>query len=359
LQIDPSKEDNKYMLKKTAQSVFFLFVLGALVLTNVLFVADCVKGFHSLIDKIGIDTIIFAILLITTIVILRMWKRAIIKPVFFYTYIYILIPVATILAIVLTYIELTHYYNYLYSHFFVYFDRVTLWAISTWIFGLVLMPEKYLKKYWRSIIFGFPVGIFFAFALVWTWPQDIFLQLVKEDNLVENAQVLTLLTGFMAALFLSKNFLEKKLLILGGLFLIVATVLFFIAGDEMSWGQRLLQLETPSELTKKNLQDEITVHNINGLHQLIGYGYILIGLYGSFAWIVGDNFLKKYHKWTVYFIPPAYIFLFFYLSLIYNSYALGGVNLFKEWSEVAELLLYSGITIFLSVNYLKVIFKKL
>jgi hypothetical protein len=346
------------MLKKTAQSVLFLFILGALILTNVLFVADCVKGFHSLVDKVGIDPIIFAILLMSTIVILRIWKRAIIKPVFFYTYIYILIPISTILAIFLTYTELSHYDNYLYSHFFIYFDRVTLWSIFAWLFGLVTMPEKYLRKYWQNIVFGFPVGLFAAMALIWTWPQDVFLQLVKEDNLVENAQVSTLLTGFMAALFLSKNFLEKKLLIMGGLFLIVSVVLFFIAGDEMSWGQRLLGLKTPSELGQNNLQEEITVHNINGLHQMVGYGYMIIGLYGSFAWIIGENFLKKFYRWTKYFIPPSYLFFFFYLSLIYNSYALGGINHFKEWSEVAELMLYSGISIFLFVNYLEIKFKK-
>lgn len=346
------------MLKKTAQSVLFLFILGALILTNVLFVADCVKGFHSLVDRVGIDPIIFAILLISTIVILRIWKRAIVKSVFFYTYIYILIPISTILAIFLTYIEIAHYDNYLYSHFSIYFDRVTSWSIFTWFFGLVLMPEKYIRKFWQKIILLFPVGLFMAMILIWTWPLDVFLQLVKEDNLVENAQVLVLLIGAVAAILASKNFLEKRLLMMGGLFFIVSAVLFFIAGDEMSWGQRLLGLQTPSELGQNNLQKEITVHNINGLHQMVGYGYIFVGLYGSFAWIIADNFLKKFHRWTKYFIPSSYLFFFFYLSLIYNSYALGGVNNFKEWSEVAELMLYSGVSIFLFVNYLEIKSKK-
>lgn len=335
------------MLRKTAKSVLFLFILGDLVLINVLFVADGVKGFHSLIDRIGIDPVIFAILSIAVIGILRVWKKTIVPSIFFYTYLYILVPVSAVLALILTYIELTHYYNYLYSHFLIYFDRIVLWAILTSVIGLILMPEKLFKKYWFSIIFGLPIWFLAVMALIWTWPQDVFLQLVKEDHLIENSQVFVLIMGVVAAFFLAKSFIRQKLFLMAIIFLLVSGGLFFVSGDEISWGQRLFGFITPTEFAQENLQDEVTVHNINGIHQLIGYGYILIGLYGSFAWIVADNFLKKYHKWTRFFVPSRNLFFFFYLSLIYNSYALGGVNHFKEWSEVAELMLYSGISLFL------------
>jgi hypothetical protein len=141
-----------------------------------------------------------------------------------------------------------------------------------------------------------------------------------------------------------------KIKYFNSIYFTTALGLFFVAGDEISWGQRLIGFSTPTDLATENLQDEVTVHNINGIHQLIGYGYLLVGFYGGFAWILADNFLKKYYKWTNYFVPPSYLFFFFYLSLVYNAYALGGVNNFKEWSEVAELFLYSGISGFLLIQ---------
>jgi hypothetical protein len=127
----------------------------------------------------------------------------------------------------------------------------------------------------------------------------------------------------------------------------------FIAGDEISWGQRLLGITTPQQIAAENLQNEVTVHNLDGLHQLVGLGYALIALYGSFAWIAADLFFRKQSKVLKNFVPPQYLFFFFYLCLVYNAYSLGGLHQFGEWSEVAELLLYSGTGLFLVVNYLQ------
>lgn len=156
----------------------------------------------------------------------------------------------------------------------------------------------------------------------------------------------------LLALLQAKDFYRKHFNFLTSLFLVASIALFFIAGDEISWGQRLFGFVTPVEFAAENLQNETTVHNLDGIHQAIGYGYLLVGLFGAFGWIVADNFLKKYQHWTKYFVPPAYLFFFFYLSLVYNAYALGGLNNFKEWSEVAELFLYSGVFGFLLINFL-------
>lgn len=346
------------MLKKTAQSVLFLFILGVLILANTLLIADSVRGFHHIVDRIGIDPVVFWVTSLAVILTLRLWRKVSIPKIFFYSYIYIILPVSTVLAVVFTYIELSHYYNFLYSNYFIYFERVTLWAITSWTLALVLIPEKIWEKQWHNILFGLPVGFLAAMALIWTWPQDIFLKLVKEDNLIENAQVLVLVAGAVAAFLLAKRFLSKRQAVMAGLFLIAAVGLFFIAGDEMAWGQRLFGFSTPEQLNEQNLQQETTVHNLDGFHQLVGYGYILIGLYGAFAWILKELFFGKKKTWVDIFIPGSYLFFFFYLCLVYNAYSLGGVNQFGEWSEVAELMLYSGVTLFLIIQFLEIKFKK-
>ena len=41
-------------------------------------------------------------------------------------------------------------------------------------------------------------------------------------------------------------------------------ILFVAAGEELSWGQRLLGLQTPPALQEINAQDEINLHNLYG-----------------------------------------------------------------------------------------------
>lgn len=43
---------------------------------------------------------------------------------------------------------------------------------------------------------------------------------------------------------------------------LVAVVLFFGAGEEISWGQRIFDLETPESLARHNKQGETNLHNL-------------------------------------------------------------------------------------------------
>lgn len=49
-------------------------------------------------------------------------------------------------------------------------------------------------------------------------------------------------------------------------FLFLAIVFFIGAGEEMSWGQRQLGLETPSWIKSVNRQQELNIHNISIFH---------------------------------------------------------------------------------------------
>lgn len=41
---------------------------------------------------------------------------------------------------------------------------------------------------------------------------------------------------------------------------------FFVAGEEISWGQRIFGVDTPEPLAERNVQGELTLHNLDGLH---------------------------------------------------------------------------------------------
>ncbi len=93
-----------------------------------------------------------------------------------------------------------------------------------------------------------------------------------EDSKVENATAgLFLLTGILlfATAWAEKGFFHRCLYILGGL------VMVFVAGEEISWGQRLIGFATPDALMDINAQEEFNLHNID-----VGLFY-LVQLYGS------------------------------------------------------------------------------
>lgn len=66
--------------------------------------------------------------------------------------------------------------------------------------------------------------------------------------------------------------------------LALALVLFVCAGEEISWGQRLLGFETPKTLAAINAQGETTLHNLDWFQ---GEGHLPIGLNDCFQalWI--------------------------------------------------------------------------
>jgi hypothetical protein len=90
---------------------------------------------------------------------------------------------------------------------------------------------------------------------------------IKEDNFFENASFLGL---FVTAVLFLLAFIKSRrpehrasnppLKQLS--FIVLALVFIFGAGEEISWGQRIFDIETPQVLKKENVQDEINVHNM-------------------------------------------------------------------------------------------------
>lgn len=90
--------------------------------------------------------------------------------------------------------------------------------------------------------------------------------LVAEDGIFEWLGAIFLLAGaalvLMALLRLrarGHTTVIKRLAYLG-----LALILFVAAGEEISWGQRLLGLETPEAVKRVNVQEELNFHNLYG-----------------------------------------------------------------------------------------------
>ena len=137
------------------------------------------------------------------------------------------------------------------------------------------MGTHYEDKNWiRLILFYKSSSIFFlsvvfitiSFILLFLFHVELYDQLTSEDNIIENLSAVLLL--FCSCFFLVSFFHARKSplkihhWLTYGL-LMLSIVFFLIAGEEISWGQRIFDLATPDYLSSVNEQDELNFHNIN------------------------------------------------------------------------------------------------
>ena len=141
------------------------------------------------------------------------------------------------------------------------------------------------------------------------------------------------------------------------LFLGFAFANFFIAGEEIAWGQRIFGLQTPDELKAINHQGEITVHNIQIVQDAFNFVLFLAGVYGSVAYFANQKLrIERYGDQANYlfvpplFLVPSFLVVFGYKFIRYTVVRKPGfiVTKFGEWPE---LCLAFGFFVFAWLNY--------
>ncbi len=108
------------------------------------------------------------------------------------------------------------------------------------------------------------VTVFTLVGFVWSyWDHDSFKNIyVIEDGFTEWSTVVFLLIGLGVTLkrfWLLKAERSKTFLFMTFL---LALLFFFGAGEEISWGQRIFNVESTEFFVKNNAQGEINLHNL-------------------------------------------------------------------------------------------------
>lgn len=140
------------------------------------------------------------------------------------------------------------------------------------------------------------IGISF-FIRTFFW--EFYLAQFGEDGIVEYTQFIFYIFAFLFAVCLTVVNLRKGLRTSAFIYLLIALILFIISMEEISWGQRIFGFGTPEALQERNVQGELTLHNIDSFHKkYLHNAYILAGLIGSFGASIireyGDNNLLRH-----------------------------------------------------------------
>lgn len=145
---------------------------------------------------------------------------------------------------------------------FIFFNNITGLDVLILLFQIADRMAKTNLSAVEGIILG--AGIVVLAAGFFLFYTDIprFEQYIQEDGIVEWITVAGLLAGSIVCFsrFIKLFFKRSKwfLLITFGLGLF----LFFSSGEEISWGQRILDLQSPEYFQKNNSQQETNLHNL-------------------------------------------------------------------------------------------------
>ena len=185
--------------------------------------------------------------------------------------------------------------------------------------------------------------------------KDAYKWFTGEDGFAENMQVLFLAVAFLLTLTVVRRLWKRGDKGMACLYLGVSLGLFFVIGEEISWGQRIFGWETPESLKAINKQAETNIHNIYGVWELVTWMQLLVGAYGTLLPLLFLRWpvVARYRK-TLSLLVPHYVlipyFLFLFVWRIYR-------NLFEppkkyyfviwEFNEVLELILYVGVVLFM------------
>lgn len=154
-------------------------------------------------------------------------------------------------------------------------------------------------------IFFLVLCIFFT---VFSFFPDTYDYWTREDGLIENGSAVFCLLG--AYLCVINLILRRKLGLKNFFFIFIAFALFFfVGGEEISWGQRLLGLKPIKMAGELNFQREYTVHNLHGVESwMIPLGFAFTALAGGILPIfsyVSKRFRRFLVKMGMPVMPPA------------------------------------------------------
>ncbi len=208
-----------------------------------------------------------------------------------------------------------------------------------------------------------PVFIFALFLALKIFSPETYFQTVQEDTFIEYLQILFYFLAAILTFASAKFFTKLNLTLLCILYIILGIGLLFVSIEEFSWGQRIFGIQNPTYFEHNNFQKELSIHNLNAIQPLLHIIYILVGAFGSLAWIItklpllrcapSANLQSRFLAPDFYIAPYFLIIFIIYFTL--EFLATPSANSFLIWrdQEPAELILSSGFLIFAIDNYFR------
>jgi hypothetical protein len=198
------------------------------------------------------------------------------------------------------------------------------------------------------VLFFFPFAGFVLAGIV-LLDRDFVRFLLDEDSVFEWGTALALLATSVLAGVVARRLWRDGLRVQAVAYALLCVGAVLAAGEEISWGQRLLGIDTPDSVRDANLQEELNVHNLGAVYPVYVAVMLFVGLYGSVgSWLVYRRLGRLSPNWYL-FMPPLFLAGAFLQLALYRLVRYTGVtgHRYGEWCEFCVALV---IAIFLALN---------
>lgn len=204
-----------------------------------------------------------------------------------------------------------------------------------------------LCKKKRLDLFILVIGTLFGFFLI--YHLLVFGEPVGEiskpssEGLMEKIFALLLLFSVMILIFsvtrvknkIYSTKMRKKIIYL---IIAISGILFLIFGEEISWGQRILDVDSFGIFNEYNYQNETNIHNFLHPSILVKYIYPIVGS-GSFlvlflVWLIPKK--RESYFFNLFFPHPSLFFLALMMMIV--SFFGGGGETYEHFFTVFALL---------------------
>lgn len=172
-----------------------------------------------------------------------------------------------------------------------------------------------------------------------------------EDGIVEWLQFAALVVGVVSFLVLARQ-LRAAGRMVAVIAALVALGLLIVAGEEISWGQRVFGWATPDVLQIENVQGETNLHNLHVAALLVRVGQLGAAAYGVIVPLAAFALASSSRRLDPFFVPPLALVTFFLPLAVYWVLRIPFVPSFTmtRFSEIPELTFYVGVALVAVVN---------
>jgi hypothetical protein len=221
-----------------------------------------------------------------------------------------------------------------------FIEEARAWGVTHKVMGIILVM---------------PFVIAIMGVLTALMGKDAYKWLTREDGFAESLQVIFYFVAFILCLAITRWQWKSDHRLVAVLYTALCVGLFFLTGEEINWGQRMIGWETSPSFAAINKQGETNLHNIYGVGASFKWVQLLVGAYGCLLplavlrWGVPERF-RHLVSWV---IPPLalipYFFFLFAWRLFRNFFEEpeGFYFVIAEYNEVMELILAAGLLLFM------------
>ena len=187
------------------------------------------------------------------------------------------------------------------------------------------------------------IGIYFFYT-----NKDFYAYLVQEDGFFENlTSIFLFLSSFYLFYFFISNIKLKSIWWKMGIIIMIIG-LFFGAGEEISWGQRIFHIESSKFFNENNSQKETNLHNmiVDGvkLNKLI-FSNLLSIIFSIYFLILPilwrkNNFIKKTINQFGIPIANNYQVIIFMISSLIIILSISNERKWEIWEYTFALTMF-------------------